>query len=421
MENRKIRDLFGFIEKSPSAFHVIENVEQRLIKNEFQKVSKITDIPVDGCGKYYVTMNQSTLVAIQMPEKTPKGFHVIASHSDAPTFKLKWNPDIDFEGKYTSLNVEMYGGTIMAPWFDRPLSIAGRVVYEKDGEIKEENFDFGKDCVSILNPAIHLNREVNKGKELHVAKDMIPLWAGASNKEGFLATVAREIGIAEDEILDYDLFLYNRMAGSQWGANEEFISAPKLDDLQNVFTSTKAFLEETPKEYINVLAILDNEETGSMTKQGAASSYLSDILKAIGQNQTETEYQSMLEESFMLSADNGHAIHPNYPEKHDKTNRPYLNGGVLIKYSGNQKYTTDARTGAFVKLLCKKNEIPYQAFFNHSDIPGGSTLGNIATTHLPIRAADIGVAQLGMHSPYETAGSDDVEYLTKLMKCFYAL
>ncbi len=418
---KNIKELFDFIEKSPSTFHVIENVEQRLEEEGFKKVETITSISSEMGDKYYLTLNQSTLVAVRLPKKKAKGFHVITSHSDAPTFKLKWNPEIPFEGKYTSLNVEAYGGMLMAPWFDRPLSIAGRVVLDQNGTMKEEIFDFDKDCVSIVNPAIHLNRDANKGTELKIAKDMIPLWAGNQSEESFIEAIAKKMEIDKKDILDWDLFLYNRMRGREWGANEEFISAPKLDDLENVYASTKAFLEEEPMEYINVLAVLDNEETGSMTKQGAASSYLSDILKGVAKIQKEIEYDELLEDSFMLSADNGHAIHPNYPEKHDKTNRPYLNGGVLIKYSGNQKYTTDARTGGFVKMLCKQNQIPYQAFFNHSDIPGGSTLGNIATTHLTIKAADIGVAQLAMHSPYETGGSKDVEYLIQLMKAFYGL
>lgn len=414
-------ELFEFIEKSPSCFHVIDNVETQLNEVGFEKLNKAQEWELEEGGKYYITSNQSTIIAFELPKRDYKGFHIVASHSDFPTFKIKANPEIKFEKAYTSLSVEKYGGPLMAPWFDRPLSIAGRVLFEENGEIIEKNIDFGKDCVSIVNLAIHMNREANSGMSYSVAKDMVPIWAGVGNELTFLDEVAKVAGVEKDSILDMDLYLYNRMEGRIWGANEEFVSSTKLDDLQCAFSSLKAFLNTESTEYVKVMAIFDNEEVGSSTRQGGKSNLLESLLKRIAENQGRTEegYNMDLANSFLMSADNAHAVHPNYPEKADKTNHPYPNGGVVIKYSANQAYTTDARSGAYVKSLCKKAEIPFQIFHNHSDVMGGSTLGNLAVLQVPIMAADIGAAQLAMHSPYETCGIKDTGHLVGLFEEFY--
>ncbi len=414
-------ELFEFIGKSPSAFHVIDSVENELANAGFVKLHKFKEWELEQGGKYYITMNQTTALAFELPHQEYDGFHIIASHSDFPTFKIKTNPEVQYEQSYTTLSVERYGGPIMAPWFDRPLSIAGRVIYEAEGKVLEKNIDFGKDCVSIVNLAIHMNREVNNGVKYSVAKDMLPIWAGAGNEISFMDEVARVAGVEQDSILDMDLYLYNRMQGTIWGANEEFVSSPKLDDLQCVFASMKAFLQAECKTKVKVLAIFDNEEVGSASRQGGQSNLLESLLKRIAENQGRTEegYNMDLANSFLLSADNAHAVHPNYSEKADKTNHPYPNGGVVIKYAANQAYTTDARSGAYVKTLCKKAGVPYQIFHNHSDVAGGSTLGNLAILQVPIMAADIGAAQLAMHSPYETGGIKDTWDLMKLMEAFY--
>ncbi len=416
------KELFQFIQESPSCYHAIDNVEKELQANGFEKLKKDSEWELEQGGKYYVTSNQSTLIAFQLPEEEYNGYHIVGTHSDCPTFKIKHNPDIAFEKIYTTLSVEVYGGPIMSTWQDRPLSIAGRIVCEENGELVEKHVDFGKDCVSIVNLAIHMNREVNKGVPMQVSKDMTPIWAGVGSDATFMQELAKVAGVPEESILDMDLFLYNRMAGTIWGANEEFISSPRLDDLQCVFTSMKAFLDTKPTDKINVLGIFDNEEVGSGTRQGAKSTFLDSVLKRIAENQGRTEegYAMDLTKSFLLSADNAHATHPNYPEKADKTNHPHPNGGVVIKYAGNQMYTTDARSGAYVKLLCKQAEIPYQLFLNHSDVLGGSTLGNLAVQQLPIPAADIGAAQLAMHSAYEMGGIEDSYHLLRLMKEFYS-
>ncbi|MFI3208593.1 MAG: M18 family aminopeptidase [Eubacteriales bacterium] len=415
------QELFDFIGGSPSCFHVIGNVEAELRGAGFEKLSQAQEWELVQGGKYYITCNQSTIIAWELPENEYKGFHIVASHSDFPTFKVKANPEIKFEKLYTSLSVEKYGGPLMAPWFDRPLSIAGRVVTEENGEIISKNVDFGKDCVSIVNLAIHMNREANNGMSYKVSKDMVPIWAGAKNDVTFMDELAKVAGVNVEDILDMDLYLYNRMEGKIWGANDEFISSTKLDDLQCAFTSMKAFMNVTGQDYVKVLAVFDNEEVGSSTRQGGKSNLLESVLKRIAENQGRTEegYNIDLANSFLLSADNAHAVHPNYAEKADKTNHPYPNGGVVIKYTASQQYTTDARSGAYVKSMCKKAEVPYQVYFNHSDVVGGSTLGNLAILQVPIMAADVGAAQLAMHSPYETGGVEDTYNLMKLFEEFY--
>lgn len=415
------QELFNFIESSPSCYHVINNVEIQLQKVGFEELLQHEEWDLVAGGKYYITNNQSTIIAFELPEVDYRGFHIVASHSDFPTFKIKANPEIKFENAYTSLSVEKYGGPLMAPWFDRPLSIAGRVIYQEDGMMNEKYVDFEKDCVSIVNLAIHMNREANTGMEYKVSKDMLPIWAGIGNEKSFLEAVAEVAEIEKDSILDTDLFLYNTMEGRIWGANDEFISSPKLDDLQCAFASTKAFINSKSMNKVKVLAIFDNEEVGSGTQQGAKSNFLEAILKRIAENQGRTEegFSIDLAHSFFLSADNAHAVHPNYPEKADKTNHPFPNGGVVIKYAANQHYTTDGRTGAYIKMLCNCAEVPYQLYYNHSDVAGGSTLGNLAIMQVPIPAADIGVAQLAMHSPYETGGIKDTWYLIRLLEEFY--
>ena len=415
------KELCCFIEGAPSCYHVVDNIENELLNQGYERLELHEEWELEGGGKYYLISNSSTIIAFELPKTDYRGFRIVASHSDFPTFKIKANPEIKFQDFYTSLSVEKYGGPLMAPWFDRPLSIAGRVVYEEANRMCEKHIDFGTDCVSIVNLAIHMNREANVGMKYSVAKDMVPLWAGANNEKTFAQEVARVAEIDEAQILDMDLFLYNRMEGRIWGANEEFISAPKLDDLQCAFASMKAFLEAECGTEVKVLAVFDNEEVGSNTRQGAKSNLLESVLKRIAENQGRTEegYSMDLTHSFLLSADNAHATHPNYVEKADKTNHPYLNGGVVIKYAANQQYTTDATTGAYVKLLCRNTGVPYQIYHNHSDVAGGSTLGNLAVQQVPIPAADIGAPQLAMHSPYETGGVKDTYYLKTLMKKFF--
>lgn len=346
----------------------------------------------------------------------------MASHSDSPCFKIKENPEMTVENKYVKLNVERYGGMICAPWFDRPLSVAGRIIVKEGGKLVTKLVDVDRDLLMIPNLAIHMNREVNNGYQYNAQKDLLPLYGDIASKDTFMKTVAQAAGVEEEAILGHDLFVYNREKGSVWGANEEYVSIGRLDDLQCAFSSLKGFLAGEKKEYVAVHCVLDNEEVGSETKQGAASTFLYDVLVRMNQalGQDYEDYLRGLADSFMVSADNAHAVHPNYADKADPVNRPYLNEGIVIKYSANQKYCTDGVSAAMFKDLCHQADVPFQTFTNRSDILGGSTLGNISNTKVALNAVDIGLPQLAMHSPYETVGVKDTEYLIKAAAKLFA-
>ena len=390
-------------------------MKKRLEKEGYKELKEEEHWEIIPGGNYYVTRNNSALIAFSIPKKPVWKFHIMASHSDSPALKIKENPEIEVEKAYIKLNVERYGGMLLAPWFDRPLSVAGRLIVRKDGEIQEKLVTVDKDLLIIPNLAIHMNREVNDGYKYNVQKDMLPLYSSYEGKGSFMKQVAAEAGVEEKDILGHDLFLYDRTAGTIWGADEEFVSAPRLDDIQCAFASFEGFLRGEHKKSIAVHCVLDNEEVGSSTKQGAASTFLKDTLKRInmGLGRTEEEYLMALADSFMVSADNAHALHPNHTDKTDPVNRPVINGGIVIKYNANQKYCTDGVSAAIFKDICDKAGVPYQTFVNRSDMAGGSTLGNISNTQVPMKTVDIGLAQLAMHSVYETAGVKDTENLAK--------
>lgn len=413
------KNLLKFIEKSPTGFHTIANAEDALLKEGFIRLKEKEPFFLQPEGKYYVIRNDASLIAFQIPGQEIKGFHFIASHCDTPCFKLKEKPEITVEGSYVVLNVEKYGGSILSTWLDRPLSIAGRVIVHEDGELKSHLINFEQDLCIIPNVAIHLNREINKGVEYNPQTDMRPLFSG--NKQADLyKMLAAKLQLSQDKILGTDLFLYNRMPGCFLGEEEAFIGAPRLDDTQCVFASLQGFLQAKSRSYMKVLCVFDHEEVGSRTRQGADSDFLQVTLeKIVGAMGKEGTLTNLLADSFLLSADNGHGLHPNHPEKSDPTNRPVLNGGIVIKYHGNQQYTTDGLTGAVVKAVCSSEGIPYQTYHNRSDIPGGSTLGNISISHCSVPSADVGLAQLAMHSAFETAGAKDTEYFIRFAKAFY--
>ncbi len=415
MNTKTAKKLLKFIQKSPTAFQAVEEMKKRLEKEGYKELKEEEHWEIIPGGNYYVTRNNSALIAFSIPKKPVWKFHIMASHSDSPALKIKENPEIEVEKAYIKLNVERYGGMLLAPWFDRPLSVAGRLIVRKDGEIQEKLVAVDKDLLIIPNLAIHMNREVNDGYKYNVQKDMLPLYSSYEGKESFMKQVAAEAGVEEKDILGHDLFLYDRTAGTIWGADEEFVSAPRLDDIQCAFASFEGFLRGEHKKSIAVHCVLDNEEVGSSTKQGAASTFLKDTLKRInmGLGRTEEEYLMALADSFMVSADNAHALHPNHTDKTDPVNRPVINGGIVIKYNANQKYCTDGVSAAIFKDICDKAGVPYQTFVNRSDMAGGSTLGNISNTQVPMKTVDIGLAQLAMHSVYETAGVKDTENLAK--------
>ena len=348
------------------------------------------------------------------------GYRIIASHSDSPGFKIKENPEIIVEDQYVKLNVEGYGGMILSTWLDRPLSVAGRVIIKEDGSYISKLINIDRDLLMIPNLAIHMNREINKSYTYNRQKDMLPILGGIESKGQFLSLI-KETAENDGEILGHDLYLYNRQKGTILGANGEFIASGRLDDLQCAFASLQGLLKAENVENIAVHCVLDNEEVGSETKQGAASTFLKDTLKriCISLGFNEEDYYISIAKSFMLSADNAHAVHPNHPEKTDPTNKLYLNGGIVIKTNADQKYCTDGVSSAMYRDLCNQAGVPVQTFVNRSDITGGSTLGNVSSTQVAVNAIDIGLPQLAMHSAYEIAGIKDTENFISVARLFF--
>ena len=422
MNNQKqLQDLFNFIDESPTCFHAVANLEKMLDKEGFVRLDEKDVWEIEYNGKYYVNRNDSSVIAFALPEKEPLGFHMVAAHSDSPCFKIKEASELVVDDAYFKLNVEKYGGMIMSTWLDRPLSIAGRLIIKKQSGFESRLVNLDRDAAIIPNLAIHMNRDMNKGIEYNPQIDMEPLIGEASSKKKYLEYLAKEVGVAIEELLGFDLFLYNRDRCRLIGIDDAFIAGPRLDDLECVYAGMTTLVNEKPDKYINVCAIFDNEEVGSRTKQGADSTFLQDVLIRICTKLgvDEEDYRRMLADSFLISADNAHALHPNHPEKADITNKPVLNGGIVIKYHGSQRYATDAYSSAVMKDICNRAGVTYQSYANRSDIAGGSTLGNILASQVSINMVDIGLPQLAMHSAFETAGSKDLGYLLEALRVFY--
>ena len=420
---RMVEKLFSFIEKSVSCFHAVNTIQKELEEAGFCQLKENEEWQIAAGGKYYVVRNGSSIAAITLPSDEIKGFHMVAAHSDSPTFKIKENPEIAVEEQYIKLNTEKYGGMILSTWLDRPLSVAGRVIVKENGEFVSRLVNIDKDLLMIPNVAIHMNRDMNKGVEYNPQVDMLPLYAGIEKKGSFQEEIAKAAGVEKEDILGSDLFLYVREKGRRFGADGEFICAPKLDDLECAFAAIEGIIHaKKSSEYGNIAVIFDNEEVGSGTKQGADSTFLADILTRIKESSGKNDswFCRMAANSFMISADNAHAVHPNHTEKADPTNRPFLNGGIVVKYHGSQKYTTDGISAAMMQDICKRAEVPCQTYANRSDIVGGSTLGNISTAHVSVNTVDIGLPQLAMHSAYETAGAKDIQYLVRALTTFFA-
>lgn len=423
MEKNISQQLLEFIENSPTCFHAVQAMTDILSAEGFTELKENQKWHIENGGRYFVTRNGSSLIAFTVPVQEMKGMHIIASHSDSPSFKIKENPELESEGHYIRLNVEGYGGMIRAPWFDRPLSVAGRVIVKDkaQGGFRSILVDIGRDLVMIPNLAIHMDRQINDSCKYNIQKDMLPIYGDLSAKGTFMKLIADTAGVPEEEILGRDLFLYNRQKGTVWGASGEFLSCSRLDDLQCAFASLKGFLAGKRQEYLAVHCVLDNEEVGSGTKQGAASTFLYDTLTRIHTSLglSQEDYLIHLADSFMISADNAHAVHPAHTDKADPANRPYINGGIVIKFSASQKYCTDGVSAAIFRDLCQRAGVPVQTFVNRSDMAGGSTLGNISNTQVALNTVDIGLPQLAMHSPYETAGVKDTGYLIRAAEEFF--
>lgn len=411
--------LLQFIKKSPSAYHVIQNMEEELGESGFVYLPEGEKWNIKPGKSYYTKRNDASLIAWRMPEGKAKGYHIAAAHGDSPGFFVKENPEITGE-EYVRINTEKYGGMILSTWFDRPLSVAGRLTVKGENGVESRLVHIDEDLLVIPSLAIHMEAKLNKGYEYHVKTDMVPIYAEKSGKT-LKELAACQAGVSADGILGQDLYLYVRDEGRFVGRDKEWLLSPRLDDQQCVYGILQGIKQEVPTEYISMAAVFHNEEVGSTTRQGADSTFLADVLMWIGEamGDSEGEVRRKITQSFLISADNAHAVHPNHPEKADSTNQPVLNGGVVLKFHGNQKYTSDAMTAGYLRMLCAEADVPCQTYHNQSDLAGGSTLGNISTSHVSVPSVDIGLAQLAMHSAVETAGSRDLDSLIKLLRTYF--
>lgn len=412
-----INALMRFIEKSPTAFHAVASCAEILEEQGYLHLGEHDEWKLEAGKGYYVTRNQSSIIAFRIPKGTPRNFLVAASHTDSPMFKIKSEALSPAFDTYARLNVEPYGGTIFSTWLDRPLSLAGRVIVSKNDKVEARLINFERDLLVIPNVAIHMQRGINQGHSYNPAVDLLPLLSGDA-KTDFTAFLAAEAGCKKEELLGYDLYVYNRTPATRIGMKGEFFSAPRIDNLMCAFGTLEGFINSENENTITVYYAADNEETGSSTKQGAGSVFLSDVIDRICEA-FGVDRRRALASSMLLSADNAHAKHPNHPELCDSKNVPHMNGGVVIKNNAAQKYTTDGVSASVFSQICAHADVPIQQYANRSDMPGGSTLGSIATTLTPMLSVDIGMAQLAMHSAYETAGSDDIDHLIKAATAFY--
>lgn len=418
-----VKELVKFLDASPVNFYAIKNVGDILIKNGYKELLETEPFSLNKGDKFFVRRNGTTLLAFNIGKDLSLenySYHIIASHCDSPCFKIKPEADSVTDG-YNKINVEPYGGMLCSTWLDRPLAIAGRVLLKNEEGVKTTLINMENDYVMIPNKCIHFNRTANSGYEYNMASDMQPFFSFDS-KESFKNLIASNLKVNEDVIKTFDLFLYNAEKAMLWGRKKEFISAPRLDDLECVFTSTKAFVESTNEQAINVLYISDNEEVGSSSSQGADGDFLDVILKRINNvlGFNEDNLRQAIANSFLVSADNAHAVHPNFPGLTDAQNKCYMNKGIAIKFNSSQRYTSDALSASIFETICEKANVPYQYFTNRSDVRGGSTLGNILLSHVSMLSVDIGLPQLAMHSSYETAGTKDINHAVRAFKEFYS-
>ena len=413
MVNETVKELMTFLDGAPSVYHAVEQLRRMFEDAGYTRLDEGGRWDLQVGGKYYLTRGGSAIVGFRIPCADPQGFLMTASHSDRPTFKIKENGELD--GNYVRIATEKYGGMLMAPWFDRPLSVAGRVMVETEAGVQTKLVNIDRDLMMIPNVAIHMNRKANDGYVYNPTSDTIPVLGGKDAKGRLMALLEEQAG---GEILAHDLFLYNRDRAKVWGAQEEFFSAQAIDDLECAWSTVKGFLTAGESRSIPVVCVFDSEEVGSSSVQGAASTLLADTIARICRAR-DLEPERMLSQSFLISADNAHGIHPNHPELADAANAPVVNGGVVLKFNANLRYTTDGVSAAVFRRVCRLADVPVQTYYNRADIPGGSTLGNISLGQVSVPTADIGLAQLAMHSCYETAGVQDVEHLLKAMQVYY--
>ena len=410
----EIKALQNFLDNSHSSYHAVANLAAQLTEAGYTRLTEKEAWELIPGGKYFLVRGGTAIIAFRIPEGEPTGFMMSASHSDRPTFKVKEN--FESVGAYTKMLVERYGGMLISTWLDRPLSIAGRVVVETEKGVQVKLVDIDRDLLMIPNVAIHMNRNANDGYKWNPATDTLPLM-GSKEAKGKLNEILEEA--AGGKILGHDMYLYIRQNSSIWGLNEEYISSAALDDLECAWACTQGFLAAPETSAIPVLCVFDNEEVGSSSAAGAAGDLLESVLVRICEAR-ELDIFRLLANSFMVSADNGHALHPNHPELADAANAPIMGGGVVIKFNASQRYCTDGFSAAVFRRICGKAEVPTQTYCNRADIAGGSTLGNISLHHVSVPTIDIGVAQLAMHSCYETGSVADAIHLKNALAAFYS-
>ena len=417
-----VQKLFRFLDESPTCYHAAANAKAALTAAGAVELRESEQWKLEKGTLYVVERGDSALVAFRVPEGPFHGFLMAAAHSDSPTFKVRETAEAASAGNTLRLSVEPYGGGVWRGWLDRPLSVAGRVVIRQGDRLVSRLVNIDRDLLVIPGVAIHMDRSVNKGAELNPAVDLLPLLGCGKEPGTFRKLIAEAAGVREEHLLSTELFLYPRTKAVQTGLNGEFIVSPRLDDLQCVFGCLEGFLAAKPGGSLPVLAVFNNEEVGSNTRQGADSTFLTDVLERIahGCGLDSEAWKAAIANSFMVSADNAHAIHPAHPEYADKGEFPVLGGGIVIKYNANQRYTTDAVSGAVFQAICQEAGVPVQRYSNRADLPGGSTLGNISTAHLSVPTVDIGLPQLAMHSVCETAGAADTEHLVKAMTAYFS-
>lgn len=411
-------ELIKFITASTDCYHAVENIKSELDAAGYTELLESEPWQLKNGGKYYTTRNLSSIIAFEIPQNEYESLMITASHSDSPSYKIKPEAEV-MDGVYTRLSVEGYGGMIASSWLDRPLGVSGRTAVKTENGIKTKLIKIDRDFLLIPSLAIHLD---SKPEAPNPARDMLPLVSCGENKERFMECIAEAAEVQKENIIAHDLFLYDRTPGSIWGSDDEYFSISRIDDLQCVYACLQGFLQSEKTDCIKMYCVFDNEEVGSGTKQGAKSTFLQDTVERINSalGFDDEKLKRAFPSCFMVSADNAHAVHPNRSEMSDKTGRPVLNGGVVIKNNANQKYTTDSVSAAIFKSICDRANVPYQSYTNRSDIAGGSTLGNIANEKVSVNTVDIGAAQLAMHSAYETGGVKDTLYLIQALKAFYS-
>ncbi len=416
-----MRDLLDFIDASPTAFHAVFNSADILRRHGFIRLDECEEWKLERGGRYFVTRGCASVIAFVIPNGAYTGIAACASHTDSPSFVIKSNPELPPVNGLIRLNVEGYGGMARESWFDRPLSVAGRIAVEDKDGIQELLVNIDRELMIIPSLAVHMG-SARSGDKVNIQTELLPLLSTDSARKSFIELIAENAGVRSEAIKGCDLCLYNREKGTVLGAENEFIAGARIDNLANVYLSLKAFVNSKATDMLKVYASFDNEETGSLTRRGAESTFFTDVIDRINEAEgvSRSEYLRRLASSFIMSADNAHAMHPNYAAKADIVNRPKLNGGIVLKFNASGRYTTDAVSAAVVRRIAERCGVPVQEYHNRSDIAGGSTLGNLMNRHISVNSADIGLAQLAMHSAYETAGAADAEYMERFLTAFYS-